>query len=87
MRRKCSHLCGILDDLKMKFEMHHDIYLPTGQCWHMIYTLDFYTKKTSEKTFDVNTRYPRRARWDFRGVLDDGLFLYLEFDMNKRLKN
>ena len=44
-------------------------------------------KKTSEKNFDVNTRVPRRARWDFRCVLDDSLFLYLEFDLNKYLKN
>ena len=29
----------------------------------------------------------RRARGDFRGVLDDSLFLYLEFDMNNYLKN
>ena len=50
--------------------------------------IGFYTKKkTSEKKFDVNTRYPTRARWNFRGLLDDSLFLYLEFDMNKRLKN
>ena len=44
-------------------------------------------KKTSEKNFDVNTRVPRRARWDFRCVLDDSLFLYLEFDLSKYLKN
>ena len=44
-------------------------------------------EKPSEKKFDVNTRYLRRARWDFRGVLDDSLFLYLEFHMNKYLKN
>ena len=44
-------------------------------------------EKPSEKKFDVNTRYLRRARWDFRGVLDDSLFLYLEFDINKYLKN
>ena len=47
----------------------------------------FIQKKTSEKKLDVNARYPRRARWDFRGVLDDKLFLYLESDMNKHLKN
>ena len=70
----------------MKFQTYV-IYLPAGQCWHMIYTLNFYLKKTSEKKFDANTRYPRRARWDFRGVLDDSLFLYLEFGMNKYLKN
>ena len=85
MRRKFSHLRGILDDLKMKFEAHHDIYLLAGQCWHTHWFL--YKKKTSEKKFDVNTRYPTRARWNFRGLLDDSLFLYLEFDMNKRLKN
>ena len=28
-------------------------------------------KKPSQKKFDVNTRYPRRARLDFRGVLND----------------
>ena len=44
--------------------------------------------KKQEKKFDVNTRVPRRARWDFRGVLDDSLFFtYLKFDMNKYLKN
>ena len=86
MRRKFTYLCKILDDMKMQFETHHDIYLPAGHCWHMIHTLNFYTKKQkqekpSEKKFDVNTRYLRRARWDFRGVLDDSLFLYLELDM------
>ena len=74
-----------------KFETHHDVYLPAGQCWHMIYTLNLYTKKpqnkTSENKFNVNTTYPRRARWDFQGVLDDTLFLHLEFDMNKYFKN
>ena len=93
-------MCEILDDLKMNFEAHHDIYLPAGQCWHMIYTLNFYlqknpkttaattTTKKQEKKFDVNTRVPRRARWDFRGVVDDSLFfIYLKFDMNKYLKN
>ena len=81
----------ILDNLKMILETHHDIYLPAGQCWHMIYTLNFYKiknkKKTSQKKFDVNARYPRGAWWDFRGVLDDSLFLYLEFNMNKYWKN
>ena len=33
-------------------------------------------KKTSEKKFDVNIRYPRRARWDFRGVLNEFIFLF-----------
>ena len=70
-----------------KFETHHDIYLPASQCWHMIYTLNLYKKKTSEKKFDVNTTYPRRTRWDFQGVLDETLFLHLEFDINKYLKN
>ena len=45
------------------------------------------TKKTSRKKFDVNTTVSRRARWDFRGVFDGSLFLYLKFDMNKYLKN
>ena len=88
-------MCEILDDLNINFETHDDIYLPAGQCWHMIYTLNFYSQKrknnnnnkTSQKKFDVNTRVPRRARWDFRGVLDDSLFLYFSFDMNKYLKN
>ena len=44
-------------------------------------------RKTSEKKFDVNTRYPRRARWDHQGVLDENSFLYLEFDMNNYLKS
>ena len=65
-----------------KFETHHDVYLPAGQCWHMIYTLNLYTKKpqnkTSENKFNVNTTYPRRSRWDFQRVLDDTLFLHLE---------
>ena len=32
-------------------------------------------------------RYPRRARRDFRGVLDESLFLYMKFKMNKYLRN
>ena len=44
--------------------------------------------KKQEKKFDVNTRVPRRARWDFRGVLNDSLFfIYLKFVINKYLKN
>ena len=59
----------------MIFETHHDIYLPADQCWHMIYTLSFYTKKKkSEKKFIVKTTYLRRARWYFRGVLNDSFF-------------
>ena len=49
-------------------------------------SIEFLCKK-KQKKFDVNTRVPRRARWDFWGVVDDTLFLYLEFDMNKYLKN
>ena len=45
------------------------------------------TKTQCQKKFDVNTTFPRRVRWDFQGVLDDRLFLYLEFDMNKYSKN
>ena len=45
------------------------------------------TKTQCQKKFDVNTTVPRRVRWDFQGVLDDRLFLYLEFDMNKYSKN
>ena len=84
-----SYLCENFDYLKMNFETHHDIYLPASQCWHMIYTLNFFIKKKEkkQKKFDVNTRDPRRARWDFQGVLDDSIFLYLDFDMNKYLKN
>ena len=84
-----NYLCENFDYLKMNFETHHDIYLPASQCWHMIYTLNFFIKKKEkkQKKFDVNTRDPRRARWNFQGVLDDSLFLYLEFDMNKYLKN
>ena len=74
-------MCEILDDLKMKFETHHDIYLPAGQCWHWIFTL-----KKSQKKFAVNNRDPRRARWDFRDLLDDSLLLYLKFGMNTYLK-
>ena len=59
--------------------------LASVDIWYIQWT--FNKKKTSQKKFDVNSRYPRRARWDFRGVLDDSLFLYLEFDMNKYLKN
>ena len=63
--------------------------------WHLfagrpvlIYTLNFLLKKKQEKKFDVNTRVPRRARWDFRGVLNDSLFfIYLKFVINKYLKN
>ena len=42
--------------------------------------------KQTQKKSGVNTRVPRPARWDFRGLLDDSLFLSLEFDMNKYLK-
>ena len=44
-----------------------------------IYTFNFYKKKkkkTREKKCDVNTRYPRRARWDFRVVLDDYFYIW-----------
>ena len=44
-------------------------------------------KKSSQKKFNVNTTVPRHAWWDFRGVLDDTLLLYLGFDMNKYFKN
>ena len=44
-------------------------------------------KKSSQKKFNVNTTVPRHAWWDFRGVLDDTLLLYLGFDMNKHFKN
>ena len=55
----------------------------------MIYALNFFSKKKEkeQKKSGVNTRDPRRARWNFQGVLHDSLFLYLEFDMNKYLKN
>ena len=72
--------------LKMKFETHHDIYLPAGQCWHMIYNLTFYFKKKQAKRNLMSTL-------EFRDVLDgiseacSMIFLYLEFDMNKYLKN
>ena len=100
-------MCKILDDLKMNFETHHDIYLTAGQCWSMIYALNFYykknkknktktktknkkqTKKTSQKnlmsTLELRDVLEATAWWDFRGVLHDRLFLYLEFDMNKYL--
>ena len=42
-------MCEILDDLKMNFETHHDIYLPAGQCWHMIYTLTFLFKNNKKR--------------------------------------
>ena len=34
INKKCSYLCEILLDLrkKMRFEMHHEIYLPAGHC-------------------------------------------------------
>ena len=86
-------MCEILDNLKMTFETHHDIYLPACQYWHMIYIYIYIhwirkkTKKTSKKKFDVNTRDPRPAQWDFRGVPDESLFFYLEFDMNSYLNN
>ena len=50
------------------------------------YTLNFYLnkkknknkneKKTIQKKFDVSTRVPRRARWDFRGVLEDNFYIW-----------
>ena len=42
-------MCKILDDYKMNFETHHDIYLTAGQCWRMIYALNFYYKKKNKK--------------------------------------
>ena len=78
----------------MKFEAHHDIYLPAGQCWHMIYTLNFYKKKTTTKNKNQAKRN-LMSTLDIRDVFD-GIseacsmivyFLYLEFDMNKYLKN
>ena len=46
--------------------------------WY-IYKFNFYIKKkkkTREKKCDVNTRYPRRAQWDFRVVLDDYFYIW-----------
>ena len=47
----------------------------------------FKKKKEAKRKFDVNTRYPRRARRDFPGTLDESLFIYLEFHKNKYLWN
>ena len=55
--------------------------------WYIHWIFLLKKKKKKQKKFDVNTRDPRRAGWNFQGVLDDSLFLYLEFDMNKYLKN
>ena len=45
-------------------------------------------KKTKKNRNLMSTlRYPRRARRDFRGVLDESLFLYMKFKMNKYLRN
>ena len=46
-----------------------------------------FKKKEAKRKFDVDTRYPRRARRNFPGTLDESLFLYLEFDKNKYLWN
>ena len=63
----------------MRFETHHEIYLPAGQCWHIwhIHWI-FYNQKKKKKPmknrnliFDINTKisemcstgFPRRARW------------------------
>ena len=45
----------------------------------MIYTLNFFIKKKKKKNkkqkkFDVNSRDPRRAQWDLRGMPSDSLF-------------
>ena len=48
--------------------------------------IEFLLKKKSQKKFAVNNRDPRRARWDFRDLLDDSLLLYLKFGMNTYLK-
>ena len=50
----------------------------------MIYTL-IYSKKQKQKQKEVKRNL--MSTLDFRGVLDESLFLYLDFDMNKYLKN
>ena len=81
-------MCQILDDLKIKFETHHDIYLPTGQCWHMIHTLIFYTKKKKQaKRNLMSTLDIRDVRDGISEAYSMSLFFYLEFNMNKYLKN
>ena len=76
---------------KIRFEMHHEIYLPAGQCWHIwhIHCIFYSHVKIKKKNRNLMStlRYPRRARRDFRGVLDESLFLYMKFKMNKYLRN
>ena len=63
----------------MRFETHHEIYLPAGQCWHICHIhWIFYNQIKKKKPmknrnliFDINTKtsemcstgFPRRARW------------------------
>ena len=61
---RISYLCEILDDLKMKFETHHYICLPTGQCWHMTHILNFYLKKKKKRKGNL------MSTLDIRDVLD-----------------
>ena len=59
-----SYLCENFDYLKMNFETHHDIYLPASQCWHMIYTLNFFIKKKKKNRRNL------MSTLEIRDVLD-----------------
>ena len=64
----------------------------------LTYTSNIFSQNSQIKMnegFDINTvilfgtlcEFPRRARREFEGMLNESLFLYLEFDMNKYLRN
>ena len=59
-----SYLCEYFDYSKMNFETHHDIYLPASQCWHVIYTLNFFIKKKRKKKRNL------MSTLEIRDVLD-----------------
>ena len=72
----------------MNFETHHDIYLPVGQCWHMICTLNFYLKIKNKKNKSKeiwNIEELRKLRkyceWN-RGDLLLLLFLFMEVSLH-----
>ena len=68
-------MCEILDDLKMRFETHHDIYLPAGHCWYLTYTLDFYLKKSEQKRDLISTL----DLWDVLDGISEGCSMIVYF--------
>ena len=79
---------------KMRFETHHEIYLPAGQCWHIwhIHWI-FSTGKPPQKNTQTRNRnlmstlrYRKRARRYFQGVFGKSLFLYMKSETNEYLR-